>query len=94
MQKTTLETSGANFVVKADRLHISSVIYNLLDNALKYSKGDPQIHIHLLDQTQYIELRIADNGIGIEMNTSAKYLNSSFVYLMATHIILKAMASG
>ena len=33
--KTTLETTGVNFIVKADRLHISSVTYNLLDNALK-----------------------------------------------------------
>jgi len=36
--KATLETTGENFVIKGDRLHISSVIYNLLDNALKYSR--------------------------------------------------------
>ena len=76
--KATLETTGENFVIKGDRLHISSVIYNLLDNALKYSKGDPQIHIHLLDQTRYIELRIADNGLGIEKEYKNKIFEQFF----------------
>ena len=38
---TELETSGENFIIEADKLHMTSVIYNLLDNALKYSNEDP-----------------------------------------------------
>ncbi|MEP6746737.1 MAG: HAMP domain-containing sensor histidine kinase [Bacteroidota bacterium] len=62
---TSVETTGENFVIEADRLHMTSVLYNLLDNALKYSKGNPMINIHITDHIKYIELNISDNGIGI-----------------------------
>jgi len=61
----SLETSGENFVIEADRLHITSVIYNLLDNALKYSKEDPHIIVRIIDHTEFIELQVSDDGIGI-----------------------------
>lgn len=61
----TVKATGINFIIEADKLHLTSVIYNLLDNALKYSKEDPQITVHIIDQTQYIDLRVEDNGIGI-----------------------------
>ena len=62
---TELESSGDNFMIDADKLHITSVIYNLLDNALKYSKEDPHIKVILIRHTEYFELRISDNGVGI-----------------------------
>jgi signal transduction histidine kinase len=62
---TTLESTGTNFMIDADRLHIASVIYNLLDNALKYSKEDTRISVQLTRHAEYFELRVADNGIGI-----------------------------
>ena len=52
-------------MIEADRLHMTSVLYNLLDNALKYSKENPVINIHITDRTTYIELAVTDNGIGI-----------------------------
>ncbi|MEO6549983.1 MAG: HAMP domain-containing sensor histidine kinase [Ferruginibacter sp.] len=62
---TDVKQSGENFIVEADKLHITSVIYNLLDNALKYSTINPHIIVHILDQENYLELRVTDNGIGI-----------------------------
>ncbi|MBK7410189.1 MAG: hypothetical protein IPJ40_20320 [Saprospirales bacterium] len=36
------------FPIEADQAHLlTSVVYNLIDNALKYSPGRPVIHIHL-----------------------------------------------
>jgi len=58
----------------ADRLHLLSVVFNLLDNSLKYSKGEPQIRINLKGSDHEVELRIADNGIGI----SPEYKNKVF----------------
>ena len=58
----------------ADRLHLLSVVFNLLDNSLKYSKGEPQIRIALKGSDHEVELRIADNGIGI----SPEYKNRIF----------------
>src|SRR5690606_1620741 len=62
---TTLKATGGNFMITADKLHMTSVLYNLLDNALKYSNKDPDILIHIIDHKQYLELRVTDNGIGI-----------------------------
>lgn len=62
---THLKTTGQNFMMDADKLHITSVIYNLLDNALKYSKENPHITVRLIRHTAYFELQVNDNGIGI-----------------------------
>ena len=62
---TTLKATGTNFIITADKLHMTSVLYNLLDNALKYSTKDPQILIHIIDHKNYLEIRVTDNGIGI-----------------------------
>jgi two-component system phosphate regulon sensor histidine kinase PhoR len=65
LAKVSLERAGSNFHIEADKRHIASVIYNLLDNALKYSKEDPAIKVHIIDRERFLELRVTDNGIGI-----------------------------
>ena len=61
----TLNQTGENFMIEADRLHMTSVLYNLLDNALKYSKENPVITVHITDHVKYLDLEVSDNGIGI-----------------------------
>ncbi|MDQ3279161.1 MAG: HAMP domain-containing histidine kinase [Bacteroidota bacterium] len=51
--------------LQGDRLHLVSVLFNLLDNALKYSNEYPKIDISLKDSGPYLLLVVADNGIGI-----------------------------
>lgn len=63
--QVNLVTEGDHFDIEADRLHMTSVIYNLLDNALKYSKENPVIELLISDKQQYIQLAVKDNGIGI-----------------------------
>jgi two-component system phosphate regulon sensor histidine kinase PhoR len=63
--RITLDTSGDNFIIEADKLHVTSVMYNLLDNALKYSKENPLINVRLVSHPDSIELSVTDNGIGI-----------------------------
>ena len=60
-----INLTGNNFTITGDRLHITSVLYNLLDNALKYSKEDPAISITISDKGEVVELAVTDNGIGI-----------------------------
>jgi two-component system phosphate regulon sensor histidine kinase PhoR len=60
----TLNVSG-NLYMKGDRIHLQSVVFNLLDNALKYGKEKPVIHIGLKDKETEIEFTVKDNGIGI-----------------------------
>jgi len=54
-----------NYYLKADKMHFSNLIYNLLDNANKYSPRKPQIHISTSDIENGILIRVKDNGIGI-----------------------------
>ena len=74
----TLETNGNNFVIEADKLHISSVIYNLLDNALKYSKEVPEIDIYLTSHQQHVSLKVSDKGIGIPREYRGKIFEKFF----------------
>jgi len=50
-----------------DQLHLKNCIRNLIDNALKYNTGNPQIYISLKASNQ-IEIWFEDNGIGISKN--------------------------
>lgn len=64
--------------IKADRLHITSVIFNLLDNALKYAKAHPSVHVNLKDENDQIELSVTDNGIGISSEFKDKIFEKFF----------------
>jgi len=51
--------------MEGDRLHLVSVLFNLLDNALKYSTDHPVIDISIKDVGSNVQLIVGDNGIGI-----------------------------
>ncbi|HVF80808.1 MAG TPA: HAMP domain-containing sensor histidine kinase [Flavisolibacter sp.] len=51
--------------MEGDRLHLVSVLFNLLDNALKYTTEKPAIDIVIKEADDKLQLLIADNGIGI-----------------------------
>jgi len=53
-------------VIKADEVHLTNVLFNLLDNAVKYSKDEPKITISTELKDQYLELSVKDQGIGIQ----------------------------
>ncbi|NCI47640.1 sensor histidine kinase [Sediminibacterium soli] len=63
--KLDMEIQGSYFTINADRLHITSVIYNLLDNAIKYSPGNPEIKLVLKRDTDTVVLSVSDKGMGI-----------------------------
>ena len=69
---------GEDFSLMADRMHISSVIYNLLDNALKYSKGNPQIEISAEASDNGMQLTVTDRGIGIPAAYKEKIFDKFF----------------
>ena len=60
-----LNLEATEHVVKADIVHITNVIYNLLDNAIKYSENNPAIKIKTFNKGNYIILEFKDQGIGI-----------------------------
>lgn len=63
--KVNLDLQSKNPVVCVDKVHLSNVIYNLLDNAIKYSKGAPEISILSRDVNKNLKITVQDRGIGI-----------------------------
>ncbi len=60
-----LHLNASPSIIKADKLHFTSIISSLLDNANKYSPTNPKVKIATLNADEGIEIQISDNGIGI-----------------------------
>ena len=65
-----LQASAHN--VMADRLHLTNVLYNLIDNAIKYCVGSPRILISTSDTTKHLHISVEDNGLGIARENHRK----------------------
>ena len=60
--------------VMADKQHLLNMVYNLLDNAMKYSGNSPEIHIETKNKNGFLYFTISDKGIGIDK----KYMKKVF----------------
>ena len=60
-----LDLEATNTRIRADRLHLTNILHNLVDNGVKYTKGAPEIHIRLHNEGKNVVLSVQDNGIGI-----------------------------
>lgn len=58
--------------ILADDVHITNIINNLLDNALKYSKEHPKISLSTTNVGHSIKIKIEDNGIGMNKETLSR----------------------
>lgn len=63
--RVVLDKHAKHDQINADKVHLSNVIYNLLDNAVKYSSKEPYIEIKTNNEKRGISVSIKDNGIGI-----------------------------
>ena len=59
------ELEAADAICIADEVHVTNVVTNLLDNALKYRNGHPVIILSTKTATNGIVIAVKDNGIGI-----------------------------
>lgn len=60
-----LELNAAHFEINVDPVHLSNVVYNLMDNAVKYCDKSPEIKLKTQSDKRWFTLEISDNGIGI-----------------------------
>jgi two-component system phosphate regulon sensor histidine kinase PhoR len=79
--KIQLEQKGGSFItdlqatntlVQADKIHFTNVVFNLVDNALKYTEKIPVIKVGTRDEAQGIVVFVEDNGIGISKENQKK----------------------
>lgn len=60
-----LETDASRSVITGDPLHVANALFNLVDNALKYSNDAPHVTISSRNGGGSLFIAVADRGIGI-----------------------------
>lgn len=54
-----------NTIIRADSKRLSQAIYNLINNAINYSKEEKEIKLRVIEENGIVEFSCIDNGIGI-----------------------------
>lgn len=68
----TLKLDADRHTIEADEVHFSNIIFNLLDNAIKYSKDNLHIEVSTSNTSNMLAIKIADNGIGMNRETQSR----------------------
>ena len=89
-----LKGEGDGLFVRADRMHLASVISNLLDNAVKYSREGPVVAIVVSREGDIVRLSVADNGIGIPAAYREKIFEKFFRVPSGDHHNIKGYGLG
>ncbi len=72
------EIKAENPLIKGDEVHITNVIFNLLDNAVKYSKEIPEIKVTTFNKKENVVISVEDKGIGISKEHHAQIFDRFF----------------
>lgn len=62
----SLSLEAEQSVINVDPVHISNVVFNLMDNAVKYCRETPDIKVRTYNDRRQFVFEIEDNGIGIK----------------------------
>ena len=60
-----IDLQAENSEIQADEVHLTNIIFNLLDNANKYSPGKPIIKITTENTEKGLSIKVSDQGIGM-----------------------------
>ena len=73
-----LNLDAENPVIFGDKTHLVNALYNLVDNAIKYSPEKPELSISTYNHEQQFILVVSDKGIGIEKEYQKKVFEKFF----------------
>ncbi|ANQ49293.1 hypothetical protein MY04_1919 [Flammeovirga sp. MY04] len=73
-----LNWDAENVKVTGDELHLSNIIFNLLDNANKYSPEAPKIDLMATIKGENLEIKVSDNGQGIPKEHISKIFDKFY----------------
>ena len=65
-------------IVFGNKSHLTNIIVNLLDNALKYCEKKPKIVVETINHDNYLIIKINDNGIGMNPATQKKVFDKFY----------------
>ncbi|MGC4021471.1 MAG: HAMP domain-containing sensor histidine kinase [Cyclobacteriaceae bacterium] len=64
--------------ISADKLHFTNVLFNLIDNAIKYNKNTPVLTIKTGNSDRHVFVEVKDNGIGISADNLKKIFHQFY----------------
>lgn len=73
-----MNLSAKQSCIKADRVHFSNIIYNLLDNAIKYSVDAPKVEINTESSENEVRIVVSDKGLGIPKDEQKKIFDKFY----------------
>ena len=73
-----IEFDAIESMVSADKVHLSNIIYNLLDNALKYADKVPLITINTKSDNKGVYISVSDNGMGISKENQKRIFDKLY----------------
>lgn len=68
----------SDVTLQADPMHLTNVVYNLIDNAIKYTQDKPEILVEIKGHQQQIMVSVKDNGIGIKAENQHKIFDKLY----------------
>lgn len=77
----TSHLDAMNALVEVDEMHFTNVIFNLLDNAVKYRSEERPLHLEVTSNDMpgdRLEITISDNGIGIRRDDLKKIFDKFY----------------
>ncbi|NLG04323.1 MAG: two-component sensor histidine kinase [Clostridia bacterium] len=63
----TIQATGENAFIMADRNMMEELLSNLCDNAIRYNRENGTVTVQVLDRLDHVELVVTDTGIGIPL---------------------------
>ena len=76
--RLALELEATRPVITADRTHLSNVVHNLIDNAIKYSPDELDVTVRTEDTREGVRVRVRDRGIGMSTEDQRQIFDSFF----------------
>jgi signal transduction histidine kinase len=86
---------SAKLTVLGDRDELSTALSNVLDNAVKYSQGDPQIRVEVVTPDwQNVQIRVRDSGVGIASGELKRIFKRFYRVLTPATLTVKGSGLG
>lgn len=60
-----LNLQSGNVFMKANKNYISELLYNLIDNGIKYNKKSGAVDVNIYEEDKIINIKVKDTGVGI-----------------------------
>jgi len=86
---------AAKLTVLGDREELSTALSNVLDNAVKYSQGAPQIRVEVMTpDLQHVQIRVQDSGVGIARGELKRIFKRFYRVLSPSTLMVKGSGLG